>query len=160
MNTAIQPAPSPRIADYMSPALRSIDIDATLKEAGGLLNRWRVGSLLVRNGSRYIGIVTDTDLSRKAVANGLDPSTTTVNTCMTKPLISLEQTERMTVAIELMKEHDIRHLVVTKANEVVGILTLSGVIRYYSDLVPVVHDLERLTDSASEVPSHRVEDCP
>jgi predicted transcriptional regulator len=92
MSTAIQQTPSVRIADYMSTAIRSIDIDATLKEAVGLLEQWRVGSLLVRNGSRYIGILTDTDLSRKAVAKGLDPSTTTVNTCMTKPLISLDQT--------------------------------------------------------------------
>jgi CBS domain-containing protein len=150
MTIAMQQTPSSRVADYMSTAIRSIDIDATLKEAGSLLEQWRVGSLLVRKGSRYIGIVTDTDLSRKAVAKGLDPSTTTVNTCMTKPLISLDQTERMSVAIELMKEHGIRHLVVTEADQVIGVLTLSGIIRYYSDLVPVVHDLERLTHNASE----------
>ncbi len=153
MNTAIRQTASPRIADYMSTAIRSIDLDATLKEAGGLLERWQVGSLLVRNGARYIGIVTDTDLSRKAVAKGLDPTTTTVNTCMTKPLISLDQTERMSVAIDLMKEHGIRHLVVTGSDQVIGVLTLSGIIRYYSDLVPVVHDLEQLTNKASEGPS-------
>ena len=79
------------IADYMTTTIRSVDIDATLKEAGGPLQKWQVGSLLVRNGSRYIGIVTDTDLSRKAVAKGLDPSTTTVNTCMTRPVISVDK---------------------------------------------------------------------
>jgi CBS domain-containing protein len=153
MSTAIQQTPSSRIADYMSTAIRSIDLDATLKDAGGLLERWQVGSLLVRNGSRYIGIVTDADLSRKAVAKGLDPATTTVNTCMTKPLISLDHTERMSVAIDLMKEHGIRHLVVTDADQVIGVLTVSGIIRYYSDLVPVVHDLAQLTNHASEGPS-------
>lgn len=50
MSTAIQPASSSRIADYMSRALHSIDIDATLKQAGGLLQGWYVGSLVVRYG--------------------------------------------------------------------------------------------------------------
>ncbi len=55
------------------------DMDATLKGAGVLSDRWRVGSLLVRKGAWYIGIVTDTNLNHKAVAKGLDASTPTVN---------------------------------------------------------------------------------
>ena len=151
MNTLPNTTPPCRIADYMSRTIRSVDIDATLKEAGGLLEHWRVGSLLVRKGSRYIGIVTDTDLSRKAVAKGLDVSTTTVNTCMTKPLISLDQTEGMSVAIDLMKEHGIRHLVVTEAEEVIGVLSVSDVIRYYAHLVPGGVDLAQLTNNPSDV---------
>jgi CBS domain-containing protein len=145
MKTIIDRTPPCRVADYMSTTIGSVDIDATLKEAGGLLERWRVGCLLVRNGSRYTGMVTDTDLSRKAVARGLDPSITAVKACMTKPLISIDQTERMSVAIELMKDHGIAYLVVTQAEQVIGILSVSGVVRYYSELLPVVQDLARLT---------------
>ena len=148
MNTIIDRTPPCRVADYMSTTIGSVDIDATLKEAGGLLERWRVGCLLVRNGSRYTGMVTDTDLSRKAVARGLHPSITTVNACMRKPLISIDQTERMSVAIELMKDHGIAYLVVTQAEQVIGILSVSGVVRYYSELLPVVQDLARLTTHA------------
>jgi CBS domain-containing protein len=145
MNMIVDRTPPCRVADYMSTTIRSVDIDATVKEAGELLEREGVGCLLVQNGSRYIGIVTDTDLSRKAVAKGLDPTTTTVNTCMTKPLISLDQTEGMSVAIELMKEHGIRHLGVTQGETVIGILSASGVVRYYSEMLPVVQNLARLT---------------
>ena len=153
MNAIAEPTGHARLADYMSRTIQSVDLDATLKEAAGLLEQWHVGSLLVRKGSRYIGIVTDTDLSRKAVAKGLDVWTTTVNTCMTKPLISLDQREEMSVAIELMKEHGIRHLVVTEANKVIGVLSVSDIVRYYSDLIPAVHDLARLTNSGPEVAS-------
>lgn len=69
--------PPSHIAEYMS-RTRSIDIDATLKEAGELLGQWQVPCLLVRNGTRYVGTVTDADLSRKAAAKGLNPTTTTV----------------------------------------------------------------------------------
>ena len=60
-------------------------------------------------------------------------------------IIGVEQTEPMSVAIELMKDHGLAHLAVTEANNVIGILSLFGVVRYYSELLPVVHDLARLT---------------
>lgn len=153
MNAIAEPTGRGRLADYMSRTIRSVDLDATLKEAAGLLEQWHVGSLLVRKGSRYIGIVTDTDLSRKAVAKGLDVWTTTVNTCMTKPLISLDQTEEMPVAIALMKEHGIRHLVVTDAEEVIGVLSVSGVVRYYAQRVPGGQDLVQLANNPQDVSS-------
>jgi hypothetical protein len=59
MNMMIDRTPPSRIAHYMSTRIPSVDIDATLKEAGGLLDRWQVSCLLVRNGPRYVGTVTD-----------------------------------------------------------------------------------------------------
>lgn len=146
MPIIIDRIPPSRIADYMSTTIRSVDIDATLKEAGGLLNRWQVPCLLVRNGHRYVGTVTDADLSRKAVAKGLDPRSTAVNACMTKPLISVDETEPMSVAIALMKEHGLRHLGVTNAETVIGILSASEAVRYYSEMLPVLHDLAHRQD--------------
>src|SRR5262249_30501491 len=83
------------VAEFMSRDVRSIHRAATIKEAGNLLQKYKVGSLIVDDGSRYIGIVTDSDLSRKAVAKGLDPNTTTVTTCMSKSLVTIEEDEPM-----------------------------------------------------------------
>ena len=138
-----------RVTAYMSTKIRTIHVDATLTEAGSLLHKWRVGSLLVQKGSHYVGIITDTDLSRKAVAQCLDPSATTVNICMTKPVISIEDHQPMTAAISEMKEHEIRHLVVTADESVIGILSVSDIVRYYSDLVPLLSDVADLTDDGS-----------
>jgi CBS domain-containing protein len=60
---------------------------------------------------------------------------------MTKPLISVDETEQMSVAIDLMKEHGLRHLGVTKAETVIGILSTSGAVRYYAEMLPVLQDL-------------------
>jgi CBS domain-containing protein len=122
----------PRVSDYMSSDVRSIAFDATLKEAGRLLQKFKVGSLLVDDDRRYIGIITDTDLSRKAVARGLDPSATQVKTCMSRPIISIEDTEPITEAVNLMKDRGVRHLAVTEDQTIIGILSLSDVLRYYS----------------------------
>ena len=122
-----------QVADFMSRDVRSIHRAATIKDAGHLLQKYKVGSLIVDDGSRYIGIVTDSDLSRKAVAKGLDPNTTTVTTCMSKSLVTIEEDEPMSEAMSLMKKHGIRHLPVTADRTIIGVLSVSDVLRALTD---------------------------
>ena len=122
------------VADYMSHDVRSVHKDAPLKEAGRLLQKWKVGSLLVDDGSRYLGIITDTDLSRKAVAKGLDPNTAVVKSCMSKPVISIEDDEPLATAIALMKKKAIRHIAVTEDGTIIGVLSVSDILRAYAEL--------------------------
>lgn len=122
------------VEGYMSHDVRSVHRAATIKEAGRLLQKYKVGSLIVDDGSRYIGIVTDSDLSRKAVAKGLDPNTTTVMMCMSKPVVTIEEAESLAEAIALMKKEGIRHLAVTADRTIVGVLSLSDVLRAYEDI--------------------------
>lgn len=132
------------VADYMSRDVRSVHLDATLREAGRLLSKWKVGSLLVDDHRRYIGIITDTDLSRKAVGRGLDPNTTSVRTCMSKPVISIEDSEPLAAAIALMKSKGVRHLAVTEDQTIIGILSVSDVLRAYAELAGL--DVETAAD--------------
>jgi signal-transduction protein with cAMP-binding, CBS, and nucleotidyltransferase domain len=122
------------VADYMSHDVRSVHLNAPLKEAGRLLQKWKVGSLLVDDGSRYLGIITDTDLSRKAVAKGLDPNTASVKSCMSKPVISIEDDEPLGTAIALMKKKAIRHIAVTEDGTIIGVLSVSDILRAYAEL--------------------------
>lgn len=122
------------VEDYMSHDVRSVHRAATIKEAGRLLLKYKVGSLIVDDGSRYIGIVTDSDLSRKAVAKGLDPNTTTVMMCMSKPVVTIEETESLAEAIALMKKEGIRHLAVTADRTIIGVLSLADLLRAYEGM--------------------------
>ncbi|WP_447983017.1 CBS domain-containing protein [Nitrospira sp. Nam74] len=123
-----------RVAEYMSSEVRSIAASATIKEAGRLLQKLKVGSLLVDDNRRYIGIITDTDLSRKAVARGLDPNTTTIKSCMSKPVLTIEDDEAMEAAVKMMKENGVRHLAVTEDETIIGVLSVSDLLRYYSNI--------------------------
>jgi CBS domain-containing protein len=122
-----------KVEEYMSHDVRSIHRAATIKEAGLLLQKYKVGSLIVDDGSRYIGIVTDSDLSRKAVAKGLDPNTTTVTTCMSKALVTIEEDEMLSAAMGLMKKQGIRHLPVTADGTIIGVLSLADLLRAFTD---------------------------
>ncbi len=122
------------VSDYMSHDVRSVHKDVPIKEAGRLLQKWKVGSLLVDDGSRYLGIITDADLSRKAVAKGMDPNTTAVKSCMSKPVISIEDDEPLATAITLMKQKAIRHVAVTEDGTIIGVLSVSDILRAYAEL--------------------------
>lgn len=123
------------VAEFMSAEVRSVHKGASIKEAGRLLQKWRVGSLLVDDGSRYIGIITDTDLSRKAVAKGLDPNGTTVMSCMSKAVVTIEDSEPLKDALRVMKKEGIRHLPVTEDGTIIGVLSVGDLLRAYEKIL-------------------------
>ena len=121
------------VKDYMSHDVQSIHRGATIKQAGQLLLKHKVGSLIVDDGSRYIGIITDSDLTRRAVAKGLDPNTATVASCMSRSLITIEEDESLADAMLLMKKQGIRHLLVTADTTIIGVLSVSDLLRAFED---------------------------
>jgi len=124
----------PKVADFMSTSVKSIPQDSTLREAAKIFRDLKIGSLLVQSGDEFIGSITETELAREVVANEVDPATTTVKTCMREPIISLESSDTITEAVRAMKEKGTRHLAVTESNKIVGLISVSDVLRYYSGI--------------------------
>jgi CBS domain-containing protein len=122
------------VAEYMTQEVRSVRWDATLKDAGKLLHKYKIGLLFVDDDKRYVGVISESGLSRNAVAKGLDPNTTLVRTVMSRKIVSIEDNEPIIEAVKLMKEHGIRHLAVTENETVVGIISISDIVRYYSGI--------------------------
>lgn len=125
----------PQVSEYMSPEVRSVHVDATLKEASRRMQEWKIGSLLVSDDRFYVGVITDTDLAREVVARGVDPATTTVKACMRTPPITIEGSRPIIDAVRQMKDQATRHLAVTERGEIVGVLSVSNILRYYSGVV-------------------------
>ncbi len=121
------------VETYMSRDVQSIHRTATIREAGLLLLKHKAGSLMVDDGSRYIGIVTESDLSRKAVAKGLDPNSTTVMSCMSKAVTTIEEDEPISEAVALMKKFGIRHLPVTADGTIIGVLSVADLLQAFTD---------------------------
>ncbi len=122
----------PAVSDFMATTIRSVSHDATLRDAGKCLQAWHVGSLLVESGEEYIGSITETELSREVVANGVDPETTTVKTCMREPILTIESQESVVEVVRLMKDKATRHVCVTESGKIIGLISVSDILRYYS----------------------------
>jgi len=120
------------IGDYMSSPVKSIDSELTVQEAAQQMHATNVGSVLVRIYDKYVGILTETDLSRKIVAKGLNPEKTMVSSVMTKPILSMDRYMPVIEAEKFMKEKNIRHLAVTEEDKIVGILSVKDLVSCYS----------------------------
>ncbi len=134
-NLGPQAVIGPQVAEYMSPDIRSVHVDATLREASRRMQEWKIGSLLATDDRLYVGFITDTDLAREVVARGIDPETTSVKSCMRTPMVTIDGERPMIEAVRLMKEQATRHVAVTEHGGVIGVLSVSNVLRYYSGIV-------------------------
>lgn len=122
------------LAVMMSREIRTIRLDATLTEAAGLMRSARVGALLVVDqGTAYIGMVSETDLVRKAMAAGLNPDQEQVRKVMSSPLITIEIDRSAHEASDLMAENGIRHLPITQDGRIVGIISVRDLLRYFKN---------------------------
>ncbi len=121
-----------KIRSYMKQFLSVISSKASAKEAADTMLEKLIHSLIVVEGDRHIGIVTDEDMTRKVIAPGLDPKETRVTSIMESPLITLDASLPMNEALLSMKKNHIRHIVATVAGEVVGILSIHDFAHYHS----------------------------
>ena len=106
-------------------------VDSTLREVAGRMGEKKIGSLLVEKDGKIVGIVSETDLSRKAVAHGLDPERTKVGDIMSSPIISIDVKGSAEDANDLMKSNGVRHLVVMDGEKVAGIISVRDLLRYF-----------------------------
>ena len=117
---------------YMDEANLNILPEATVVEAAKKMRDKKLSALIVAGGGQNLGIITETDLSRKIVAEELNPKETKVKFIMAKPIISIESDNSMMSAFLKMGSHNIRHVAVTEDNLVMGILTINDFVGYYT----------------------------
>ncbi len=125
--------PNEEIGDYMVSPVLSIAPDMSAQEAAQLMDSNHVGSLLVKEGETFVGIITETDLTRKIVAQGLQEKNPSVREIMTAPLQTIDCHDPIVDANQLMARKKIRHLAVTENDEVVGVLSVKDLIHYYAN---------------------------
>lgn len=121
------------LAVMMSQDVRVINPDASLTEAAVMMRDYRVGALLVGGEGAFDGVVSEADLVRKAMAEGLSPTEGRVRGVMSSPIITIEIDRSAHEASDLMAEKGIRHLAVTQDGLIVGIVSVRDLLRYFKN---------------------------
>jgi len=124
------------LANVMTTTLQKIEATRNIIMASRQMRDGQVGSLVVvRHGAlmrdqkeEIIGLITETDIIRKAVAQELDLTVTTVDTMMTSPMISVEASWPLEDAFYMMKDGGVRHLLVSQNQVVVGLVSLRDLV--------------------------------
>src|SRR6266700_4451414 len=125
-----------RLCDLLNDKCRdiwSLTPDTTVYEAIDQMAQRGVGALLVMEGERLVGIVSERDYARKVILKGKSSREIEVREIMSYPVICVppEFTVEQTMAV--MTDNHVRHLPVMVADTVVGVITIGDVVRGISD---------------------------
>ena len=124
------------IREVMTADPRTVETSATVADAARQMRDGDVGAVVVVDDGKVAGIITDRDIAVRVVAEGLDPDATGVGEVGTMDPVTLTVDQTVDDAIRLVREQDVRRIIVVQDGRPAGIVSLG-------DLA-----IERDTDSA------------
>jgi CBS domain-containing protein len=114
-----------QVKQVMNPKPIKLDGSKPIIEAARQMRAANVGAVIIADDGKICGIVTDRDITVRAVAQGRDPSTTHLAEICSGALTTLSPEDDIDRAIQIMREKAVRRLPVVDArNEIVGIVSL------------------------------------
>jgi CBS domain-containing protein len=115
------------VKHIMSQDVVTIDPEASMAEAAGIMGEKHIGSLIVKKYETPVGIVTERDLLSKVLALGKDPLEEKVEASMSYPLIMIGSSAKIKEAARMMIREKGR-LAVFDGGKLVGVITASDLI--------------------------------
>ncbi len=119
------------VAKIMNKNPKSVGPKMSIASAAKTMRAARVGSLFVKKGKQLVGVVTDTDIVRRAVASGKPLGKLTVEKIMTTPICTIEGSQSIDDAQDMMADLGVRHLGVTKNGEISGVVSVRDLLLHY-----------------------------
>jgi CBS domain-containing protein len=135
------------VRELMSSDPKSVEAGATVQDAAELMAQEDIGDVLVVENGEVKGIVTDRDIVVRAIANGNDPSDTSVREVATTDVDFLSPDDPVDDAVKKMEEKNIRRLPVVDDGRPVGIVSLG-------DLAKAKDSDSALADISSASPNN------
>ncbi len=130
------------LREVMNRRLTTIGIDATVAKAAKAMCHDEVGSVIILDHNKPIGIVTEEDLACKVVAKDLRPSTVHVNDIMSTPLITVSADKTVGDAAKMMVKHKVRRLpIIDEHHKVIGIVTVRDLLAVSNEQNDLLMDL-------------------
>lgn len=112
------------VREIMTPNPDSLPVTATLTDAAREMRDRDIGDVIVTENGSICGIVTDRDLTVRAIAEGKDPKTTKLGDICSRSIKSVKPDDNVETAIKVMREQAIRRLPVVQDGKAVGIVSL------------------------------------
>lgn len=115
---------SQNIREVMTADPVTLSTATTLIDAARHMKAEAIGDVLVADGDTLCGVVTDRDIVVRAVAEGLDNTTTTLGEVCSADLVTLGPTDTVEDAVRLMRERSVRRLPVVENSRAIGIVAI------------------------------------
>jgi CBS domain-containing protein len=121
-----------KVADILSrkgTAIESVRPDTTVLDALRLMAEKNIGSVVVMDNNRFLGIITELDYSRKVALKGKSSTDTKVDEIMSVDFPSVSPRDSIELCMQLLSEKNIRYLPVFEEDKMVGILSINDIVK-------------------------------
>jgi CBS domain-containing protein len=112
------------VRDIMTSAPVTVEPRASVAAVARVMRDQDLGAVLVTDGERLRGLVTDRDLVVRVLAEGADPERTTVARACSDDLVTVRPDDALDRAVGTMREHAVRRVPVVEDGRPVGIVSL------------------------------------
>ncbi len=129
------------VRDIMTPNVITAEGSMKASEGAQKMTKHKIGSLVIIENDKPIGIVTERDLVQKLMSKDIAPSSVMLKDVMSQPLITIKPDERLSSAAQKLLEKDIRRLPVVEGDKLVGIITDADLISFASSVTGALAQL-------------------
>jgi CBS domain-containing protein len=119
-----------RVRQVMTANPLALPAGTTLVEAARTMREHEVSDVLVYDYGSLRGVITDRDVSIRAIAEGFDPSSTSLAEVCSRPLLTVTPDDTIETAADLMRQRGVRRLAVVDDGGAVGIVSLNDLVHF------------------------------
>lgn len=130
--------------EIMTEEVIAVDIKTTIKDAAVKMAEADVGSVVVNDQNKLVGIITDRDITIRGVATNDNLNQVTCDNVMSTQVVTASRDTDMEKVIDLMSEHQIKRIPIVDNNNVVGMISLRDISQSYTwdeEAGDVLHDI-------------------
>jgi len=135
-----------KVGDAMTANPVTIKQSASLKQCADLMAKKHVGSVLVEDKGKIVGVLSEQDIVRKAVAKGT-AGKKKVKDLMEKDLVTIAPDKDIFEAIRVMRDYNIRHLPVMAKDQFLGLITMKDILKIEPDLFELLVEKFEIRES-------------
>jgi CBS domain-containing protein len=131
------------VRDVMSKEVKVVRPDTSIKEVVATMNKFSIGSVIVIQGDRPVGIITERDILQRLVEPCLAPESITARQVMTSPLFTISEEASIEETAQLMARKKVKRLPVISGGKLVGVITYTDIVTKVPTMLSILEELVR-----------------
>ncbi|MGY5873649.1 MAG: CBS domain-containing protein [Candidatus Thorarchaeota archaeon] len=137
------------VKDIMAVNVVTMPPDASILDVSKSMSEMDIGSVIIVDKERPVGIITEADIVRRVIAEEKDTKTAKASDIMSSPIIHVEPGTGLTDAMRVMAKSNIRRVAVLKNDSLAGIITSRDILRWSPELIDILVESLRLRNEES-----------
>jgi len=129
------------VRDVMVTDVKTVRPDSSVREVVQKMNKFDVGSIVVVQENRPVGIITERDILRKILEPGLDPLAVKARQIMSSPISTIREDMSVEEAARTMTKRRIKKLPVVRDGKLIGIVTATDLVKSQPQTISLLENL-------------------